>query len=52
MRGGREVLTDQVGGTAYGRPYSSGGFGISGSGLICVHHAAGDRPAEIAVIER
>lgn len=52
MRGGREVLTDQVGGTAYGRPYSSGEFGVAASGLIAFTHAAGDRPAEIGVIER
>ncbi len=52
MRGGRDALTDTVGGTAYGRPYSSGSFALADSGLIAFTHAADDRPAEIGVIDR
>jgi len=52
LNGRRDVLTEALGGTSYGRPYSGGDFAISDSGLIAFTHASSSRPAEVAVIDR
>jgi len=46
----RQVLTDALGGTSYGRPYSSGDFAVGQSGLIAFTQASSSRPAEVAAI--
>jgi len=51
LNGRHQVLTDALGGTAYGRPYSSGDFSIGPSGLIAFTHSMSARPAEVAVLE-
>jgi len=52
MNGRRQVLTDALGGTSYGRPYSSGDFAVGASGLIAFTHGTSRRPAEVAAIDR
>lgn len=52
LNGRRDVLTNALGGTSYGRPYSSGDFAVSRSGLIALTHVSSARPAEVAVIDR
>jgi dipeptidyl aminopeptidase/acylaminoacyl peptidase len=51
LNGRRDVLTDTLGGTSYGRPYSSGDFALAESGLIAFTHAASSRPAEVAILD-
>jgi len=52
LNGRRDVLTSALGGTSYGRPYSSGDFAVSRSGLIALTHTSSSRPAEVAIIDR
>ncbi len=49
MDGSRTVLTDELGGEYFSRPYSSGQFATAG-GLIAHTHASTRRPSELAVI--
>ena len=49
LAGAREVLTDDLGGIAYGRPYTSGTFRAA-AGNLAYTRARPDRPAEIALI--
>lgn len=49
LDGSRKVLTDELGGEYFSRPYSSGQFAIGG-GLIAHTHASTRRPSELAVI--
>ncbi|MEN1728502.1 MAG: S9 family peptidase [Pseudomonadota bacterium] len=52
LNGRRQMLTDTLGGTSYGRPYSSGDFAVGESGLIAFTHGSSARPAEVAVLDR
>ncbi len=45
-------VTDTLGGTSIGRPYSSGSFSTGGRDLIAFTHASAQRPADVAVISR
>ncbi len=49
LGGEREVLSDQLGGEYYSRPYSSGQFAHAG-GVIAHTHASAARPSELAII--
>ncbi|MFW5816108.1 MAG: S9 family peptidase [Wenzhouxiangella sp.] len=49
LDGRREVLTDQLGGEYFSRPYASGSFSTAG-GLIAHTHASTRRPSELAVL--
>ncbi len=40
-------LTDQVGGVAIGRPYTSGSFSVADNGAYAFNYAATDRPADV-----
>ncbi len=51
LNGRREVLTDQLGGTAYGRPYSSGDFHVGPNGRVAFTHQSSERPAEVALLD-
>ena len=51
LAGHREVLSDQLGGEGYSRPYSSGQFAVA-NGVIAHTHASTERPSELAVITR
>ncbi len=43
-------LADNRGGTSIGRPYGSGTFSVSNSGVIAYNHSRPDYPAELAVL--
>ena len=51
LAGHREVLSDQLGGEGYSRPYSSGQFAVA-NGVIAHTHASTERPSELAIITR
>ena len=44
-------LTDNVGGTTIGRPYSSGSYSVSSNGTIVYTQTRPEYPAELAVIQ-
>ncbi len=44
------VLARDVGGVSVGRPYTSGGFSVSGNGTIAYSAGRADRPADVGVI--
>jgi acylaminoacyl-peptidase len=44
------TLADDVGGLAIGRPYSTGQFSVSGSGMVAYTAAGPDRLADVAVV--
>ncbi len=52
LTGGSRILTNAVGGTTLGRPYTSGDFRAAGDGRIVFTHAQTDRPADLAVVDR
>ncbi|WP_241971730.1 alpha/beta hydrolase family protein [Aliidiomarina sanyensis] len=52
LRGNRTVLTDEVGGLAYSRPYSGGAFSVMADGRVVFTHASTERPAELAVLSQ
>ena len=45
-------ITDNVGGTTLGRPYTSGSFSVSANGKIAYTISFPDRPADIAIISK
>ena len=47
-----EMLADDVGGTAWSRPYPGGSFSMSGDGRIAYTAVTATRPAEVAVMDR
>ena len=49
LDGNREVLSDELGGEYFSRPYSSGQFAVAG-GLIAHTHVSLQRPSELGVI--
>ena len=52
LNGRMEELARDVGGANFGRPYASGAFSVSQSGVIAYTQARPDRPAEVATIKR
>lgn len=48
LRGRLKPLTDQVGGTGIGRPYTSGSFTVANNGAYAFNLSATDRPADVA----
>jgi len=48
-RGRVQPILDDVGSTAIGRPYTSGGFSVAGNGSIAYTQGAATRPADVAV---
>ncbi|TQV77211.1 S9 family peptidase [Aliikangiella marina] len=44
--------TSQLGGMSLGRPYTSGQFDITDNGNIVYTHSSGDRPADLAVVDK
>lgn len=50
LDGRLRVLADDVGGLSIGRPYSSGGYSVSKSGLVAYTAAGPDRLADVAVV--
>jgi dipeptidyl aminopeptidase/acylaminoacyl peptidase len=50
LNGNREVLSDELGGEYFSRPYASGQFAVA-DGLIAHTHASTRRPSELAVVQ-
>jgi acylaminoacyl-peptidase len=50
LDGRLRVLADDVGGTAIGRPYSSGEFSVSKAGFVAYTAAGPDRLADVAIV--
>ncbi len=49
LKGKTSTLTDAVGGTTLGRPYTSGDFAVTDRGQVIYTHNHGNRPADLAV---
>ncbi|MCF6306956.1 MAG: S9 family peptidase [Flavobacteriaceae bacterium] len=49
LNGKVSEITDELGGTSLGRPYSSGSFSVSDNGTIAFTYSIPSRPAELAV---
>ncbi|HMA97816.1 MAG TPA: S9 family peptidase, partial [Wenzhouxiangella sp.] len=49
LNGQREVISDELGGEYFSRPYAAGQFAVAG-GLIAHTHASTQRPSELAVV--
>jgi len=49
LNGKVSEITDELGGTSLGRPYSSGSFSVSDNGTIVFTYSIPSRPAELAV---
>ncbi|UTW58615.1 S9 family peptidase [Kordiimonas sp. SCSIO 12603] len=52
LAGGSRILTNAVGGTTLGRPYTSGDFRAVGDGRVVFTRSETDRPADLAVVDR
>ncbi|SHF94466.1 Dipeptidyl aminopeptidase/acylaminoacyl peptidase [Salegentibacter echinorum] len=52
LKGNLTEITDDVGGTSLGRPYSSGSFSLSDKDEIAYTFSRPDRPADVAVIDK
>ncbi len=52
LSGGGRVLTDALGGTTLGRPYTSGDFRVADDGRVIFTLSRLDRPADLAVVNR
>jgi len=50
LDGRRRMLADDVGGLSLGRPYASGEFSVSKSGLVAYTAAGPDRLGEVAIV--
>jgi acylaminoacyl-peptidase len=50
LDGGLRMLADDVGGLSIGRPYASGAFSVSRSGVVAYTAAGPDRLADVAVV--
>lgn len=44
-------ITDALGGTSIGRPYTSGSYSVSRDGQIAFTHGTAHRPSDVAVVE-
>lgn len=52
LNGGGRVITNAVGGTTLGRPYTSGTYRVAGEGRVVFTLSRPDRPADLAVVDR
>ncbi|PWN05761.1 S9 family peptidase [Rhodohalobacter mucosus] len=52
LSGSTEVVAENVGGTAVGRPYGGGSFSVSANGVIAMNQTTPYYPAELAVTRR
>jgi dipeptidyl aminopeptidase/acylaminoacyl peptidase len=52
IRGGFEVVADNLGGTSIGRPYAGGSFSVSDDGVIAYTRTRPEHPAELAIVRR
>ncbi|MDP2714068.1 S9 family peptidase [Rheinheimera sp.] len=52
LSGKRSILTDDLGGGSYSRPYSGGQFAAAGNGLIAYIQMNTQRPAELAIVHK
>lgn len=52
LSGKRSIITEDIGGGSYGRPYSGGQFAASDNGLIVYTQMNTQTPAELAVIHK
>jgi dipeptidyl aminopeptidase/acylaminoacyl peptidase len=52
LNGGGRVITNAVGGTTLGRPYTSGDYRVASEGRVVFTLSRTDRPADLAVIDR
>ncbi|RTE86844.1 MULTISPECIES: S9 family peptidase [Gammaproteobacteria] len=52
LRGRHTVLVNDLGGSAYSRPYLGGDFSVSDDGLLVYTQASTSRPAELAAVRR
>ena len=52
LAGGGRILTNAVGGTSLGRPYTSGDFRATDDGRVVFTQSRSDRPADLAVVDR
>ena len=52
LSGSGRVITDAVGGTTLGRPYTSGDYRATDDGRIVFTLSRPDRPADLAVVDR
>jgi len=52
LTGGSRIITNQLGGTTLGRPYTSGEYRAAPDGRLVFTKSRVDRPADLAVIDR
>jgi len=52
LNGGGRIITNAVGGTSLGRPYTSGNFRAVTDGRVVFTQNRTDRPADLAIIDR
>src|SRR5690606_25757391 len=52
LSGKRSIITEDIGGGSYGRPYSGGQFAAADNGLIVYTQMNTQTPAELAVIHK
>ncbi|NVJ98730.1 MAG: S9 family peptidase [Alphaproteobacteria bacterium] len=52
LSGSGRVITDALGGTTLGRPYTSGGYRAAPDGRVVFTLSRPDRPADLAVVDR
>lgn len=52
LKGKRRVITDKLGGTAFGRPYSGGNFDIADNGTIAYTYSDPLSPADVAITQK
>ncbi|MDH5433760.1 MAG: S9 family peptidase [Gammaproteobacteria bacterium] len=52
LTGTHKVLTGQVGGTSFGRPYAGGSFSVSDKGDVAFTWNTTERPAEVGFLKR
>ena len=52
LSGKMTVKTDKLGGKSIGRPYTSGDYDITSDGRVVYTASTGDRPADLAVVDK
>ena len=51
LKGKRKTVTQSVGGTSFGRPYSGGSFTVTQSGVVAYTHTSVEDLAQIAIVK-
>ncbi|QBY03557.1 S9 family peptidase [Thalassotalea sp. HSM 43] len=52
LSGKISTKTDKLGGTSLGRPYTSGNYDVTSNGTVVYTSSTGDRPADLAVVNK